>query len=225
MDMNGFAGFAIERGDRSHEAERLAAICIRENIPLVTGSIPRNHVPCGRVTWCLSALALPVTPDYYPEWLADRLYRRVWRTDVWPLYRVFIKPADRYKRFTGFITNGGYRGKRRPPYWCSETISLGDEWRYYITDGKVVDSAWYWNEAKARTMGIGVMREATPAPDISDIRIPESFSGTLDFGECNNSLTLIEAQHPFACGWYGSDDKKYFQWLVNGWKRMVDRYG
>jgi len=37
-------------------------------------------------------------------------------------------------------------------------------------------------------------------------------------------LALVEANHPFACGWYGprEQDHLYFGWLASGWKYMKE---
>jgi len=154
----------------------------------------------------------PSNPRLLPDFLLPYLYRKIWKAEKWPLgRRVFIKPADKYKRFTGFITNGGYRKKKKPPYWCSDVVSFQNEWRYYVTNGKVVASGWYWGD-----------EQNTPDAPTLDIGFPDDYCGAVDLGTLETGeLALVEANHPFACGWYGTDHKAYALWLADGWKYMT----
>ena len=38
-------------------------------------------------------------------------------------------------------------------------------------------------------------------------------------GETEYGITLVEAHHPFSCGWYGSQQEEdlYIKWITNGW--------
>ena len=174
--------------------------------------IPENHIPVGSVEFCLKTLGKSVIPDYYPVFLIKHQYRTVWETDVWPLgKKVFIKPADKYKRFTGFVTNGGYKGKKKPPYWCSDVVQFTNEWRYYVANGKILTGEWYYGD-----------EINTPDAPTLDIEIPSNYCGALDFGTLKTGeIALVEANHPFACGWYGKDYKLYAQWIIEGWKYML----
>jgi hypothetical protein len=208
-------GFILQSGYIGKEELAISSHCILNQIPLRKESdpskIPHDYIPCGSVEWCQMILGSDIIPNYYPEFLSEYLYRKVWQTDEWPLgKKLFIKPSDKYKRFTGFVTNGGYRGKKRGPYWCSEVISFDNEWRYYIADGKVLSGEWY----------SGDEINVPDAPSIDHIDIPEEFCGAVDFGMVNDKLTLVEANHPFACGWYGTEHSIYAKWLEAGWKYM-----
>jgi hypothetical protein len=223
IDLKGYNGFALANGDTSFEANRLSLYCSLNDIPCIrVKNCPDNFVPSGSVEWCLKQLGKEIIPDYYPDWLSSYFNRKVWKEDKWPIdKKVFIKPSDKYKRFTGkAIFVGSYKGKKRGPYWCSEIVSFENEWRYYISNGKVLCGEWYWGD-----------EINTPkAPNIDHIHIPIEFCGTLDFGmmKVNETIpykfTLIEVHHPFSCGWYGKqeDDYIYFQWLVDGWKYMKE---
>lgn len=209
--------FAIQYNDKaSKEASAILQYCIMEKYPYkmvhnIKDILP-NTIPVGSVEFCLKALGEKITPDYYPEFLKPNLYRQVWQTNEWPLgKKVFIKPADRYKRFTGFVTNGGYKGKKRPPYWCSDVVKFVNEWRYYVANGKILTGEWYWGD-----------EINTPDAPLLDINIPDNYCGTLDFGELSTGeLALVEANHPFACGWYGKDYKLYTEWIIKGWEYML----
>jgi len=37
----------------------------------------------------------------------------------------------------------------------------------------------------------------------------------------NGKLALVEANHPFACGWYGKEHEIYLEWLSKGWEYML----
>jgi len=152
----------------------------------------KECVPCGTVKWCEKFLPKEKTvPDYYPEFLKEHLHRKVWRADKWPLgARVFIKPADRHKRFDGFITSGGYRKKKKGPYWCSEVVTFMNEWRYYVSDGKVMIAEWYQGDEVNE-----------PDPPRLEFDLPDNFCGALDFGTLKTGqLALVEANAPYACG-------------------------
>ncbi len=171
--------------------------------------VPEGFIPSGSVEWCEKFIPVEKTiPDYYPDFLSKHLFRKVWKTDKWPLgMHVFIKPADRHKRFEGLITTGGYRKKKRGPYWCSEIVTFVNEWRYYIADGRILSGEWY--------DGDGV--NTPDAPDLN-IEIPKGYCGALDFGRLTTGeLALIEANSPYACGWYGKKSELYAEWVIKGW--------
>jgi hypothetical protein len=175
-----------------------------------------EYIVIGSIGWIESYLGFQPKPDYYPEFLSEWFGREIWETDKWPLnQRVFIKPSDKYKRFNGLITNGGYRGKKKPPYICSTTVKFEDEWRYYIANGKVIFSAWYQGKNK-------YVEEPTPAP-VLDIDYPSDYCGAVDFGRTDDGrILLVEAQHPYGIGWYGktSDHKEFIEWSIAGWRYM-----
>lgn len=209
-------GFAIQRNERSSK-ESLAisqyAIINKITCLLIDNpkDVPLGFIPVGSVEWCLKILNKKVIPDYYPEFLRQYLYREVWQTNEWPLgKKVFIKPSDKYKRFTGFFTNGRYKGKKKGPYWCSEIVKFINEWRYYISNGKILTGEWYYGD-----------EINTPDAPNLNIEIPTGYCGAIDFGMLEDGkLALVEVNHPFACGWYGKDYKLYTEWLINGWEYM-----
>lgn len=213
VNLKGYKGFCRVFGDHSYEANHLLIHSLINSYSVTSVmnrkiKCPDDFVPCGSVEWCLLSLGRKVTPDYYPDWLSPYLYRKIWKEDTWPLMRVFIKPSDRYKRFTGFVTSGTYRKKKKPPYWCSELVHFTNEWRYYISNGEVLCGEWY----------AGDEINTPDAPDLN-ITIPPDYCGAVDFGTLNTGeIALVEANHPFACGMYGKRDDLYFQWLVDGWE-------
>jgi hypothetical protein len=184
----------------------------------------KDYIPYGTVEWTDKILKanydVKVTPDYYPNYLSEFLHRKVWKTDDFPINkRVFIKPADSYKRFTGFVTDGTYKGKKRGPYYCSEIVKFQNEFRYYISHKEILASGWYDGED-----------ENVPAPDISEHidKLPNDLVCALDLGTLeNNEVALIEQQHPYACGWYGepSQGKHFVRWVIDGWEYLKSKKG
>jgi hypothetical protein len=222
LNLKNYKGFGITE-TQSKESLALIQVCTLQDIKFYKfkkhEKCPKDLVPCGSVEWCTKALGKEVKPDYFPEWMKDHIHRKIWITDKWPLgEKVFIKPLDRHKRFTGFVTTGTYAKKKRGPYICSEIVDFIDEWRYYISDGKVVACEWYWGD-----------KEDAAKFDlyISGVKIPKGWHGTLDMGLISISadrswgeFALIEAHPPFSCGWYGKHHETYLQWLIDGWEYM-----
>lgn len=218
IDLKQFTGFAIDYSDTSPESKQIAVYCLVNDIEAKRFKrkdfIPSNYVPTGSVEFCERILGYHPMPDYYPDWASKYLFRKVWNSNEWILgERYFVKPSDRYKRFTGFVTKGTYSKKKKPPFVYSEIISFVNEWRYYVSAGKNKGGWWYCGND-----------EDKPAPDLN-IDIPDDYFGALDMGETSTGLfALVESQHPFACGWYGSQQEVevYMQWLIDGWEYMLD---
>jgi hypothetical protein len=55
-----------------------------------------------------------------------------------------------------------------------------------------------------------------------DIMIPNDYFGALDFGRLRSGeLALVEANSPYACGWYGKNNEIYVDWLIKGWNYLT----
>jgi hypothetical protein len=134
--------------------------------------------------------------------------RKIWIEYKWPLKKISIKPADHHKRFTGFVTSGTYSGKKKGPFVCSDIVHFKNEWRYYVSYGRLIGAYWYW----------GDMDDPIDAPKI-DIKFPCDWCGTADFGELEDGrIELVECHPPFACGWYGRKHEEYAEFLTLGWR-------
>lgn len=209
-------GFALQNNT---DREELVVIkhCLTNNIPYRvykdTRQVPIDWIPVGSVEWVLEVIGYNIVPDYYPDFLIDLLHRKVWCTKKWPIEEgVFVKPADRYKRFTGFVTKGGYIGKKRGRLICSDCVSFKNEWRCYVSNGTILTSEWYDG-----------CDEGLEFPGV-DVQWPDGFCGAVDFGSTvDNQMLLIESQHPFSIGWYGdgSKDRLYIEFLVRGWEYII----
>lgn len=209
-------GFAIQKTHCDWEGKALTIVGCMHQIPhkLIYDAkqVPDGWIPSGTVPWVTSVLGKEIIPDYFPSFLSPWVTRRVWFTDKWPLERVFIKPADRHKKFNGFITSGKYSGKKRGPYVCSEVVSFQDEWRYYVAYGKLIGAHWYWGNGD----------NPKEAPQIN-VQWPANWCGTADFGILTDGrIELVETHPPFACGWYGKKHEEYAEFLSFGWKWLKD---
>lgn len=203
-------GFAIQKTYEDWEGKVLSIVGALEQIPVRliynVKDIPDGYIPSGTVPWVTSVIGEVIVPNYFPKFLSSWVTREIWKEEKWPLRRVFIKPADRHKKFTGFITSGTYSKKKKGPFICSEVVKFVDEWRYYVAYGRVIGGYWYWGE------------EEKVAPDLN-IEYPKNWCGTADFGRLDNGkIELIESHPPFACGWYGKKHVEYAEFLSLGWK-------
>jgi len=215
-------GFAVQRrmlgrGECDQDGNCLYLVCNYERIPIrivkKPEEVPEGWTPSGTVEWVESVLGRTVVPDYFPTFATNWIKRRIWYETKWPLRKVFIKPADRHKRFNGFVTSGRYRKKKRGPYVCSDIVTFQDEWRYYVVYGKLIGGYWY----------AGIGDEEKPAPEI-DIQYPADWCGTADFGRLTSGeIALVECHPPFACGWYGKKHEEYAEFLTLGWKWLKEQ--
>jgi hypothetical protein len=208
-------GFIIQKSTLDWEGKCLAIVAALNKIPCKfvnnIDKVENGWIPSGNVPWVSSLLGKTITPDYFPEFLKGWVTRKIWREEKWPLYKTFIKPADRHKRFTGFITSGTYSGKKKGPFICSDIVHFTNEWRYYIAYGKLIGAYWYWGDDD----------EPIDAPKL-DIQWPKDWCGTADFGTMDNGkIELIESHPPFACGWYGKTHEEYAEFLTLGWRWLL----
>jgi len=216
--------FALKTGDGDFETKVLHYACVMEpdtySIKRFNRAedVPSDYITFGNIDWVTDCLGKVPTPDYYPDFVKHLLRRKVWKEENWPMHlkeSVFIKPFDKPKRYQHIITRpGSYKGKKKGPHWCSEIIKFGNEWRLYVQDGRIVYSGWYYPE---------------PGPDVScpqeyidEIQdcIPSGWCGSIDIGEYNGKLTLVECGEPYGTGFYGpiTDGKIYADWSFAGWK-------
>ena len=85
-------------------------------------------------------------------------------------------------------------------------------------NGKVTCAYWY----KGRDSDEESDNNRYYAPSL-DIDWPADYCGAVDLGLLDNGkLELVEAHHPYACGWYGPSPtcEKYGQFIVEGWKYL-----
>lgn len=213
--------FALKRGYSDTESKALNLYKIMDrsiDIQYFNNAkdVPDDFIPVGVIDWVTDVLGYVPKPDYYPDFVQHLLNRKIWECNEWPMEKgIFIKPSDKPKRFQHRITTGTYKGKKKPPYWCSEIINFTNEWRYYIADGKVIYVGWY----------SGIDDEAK-LPEFDESVIPSDWCGCVDIGTINTGeITLVECGEPYSIGWYGelTEGKIYAEFLEKGWKYLLRR--
>jgi len=210
--------FALKNGRMSDTETKALALfaakkqTIKLNYFNHANKVPEGYIAAGDIDWVIDILGFIPRPDHYPEFLQHLLYRKIWKEEKWPMIKgLFIKPADKPKRFSARITNGSYRGKKKGPYWCSEKVKFINEWRYYIINGKVEYVGWYLGD-----------NEDMESPELK-ADIPTNWCGCIDMGYLSTGeFALVEAGAPYAIGWYGGFDncEIYTNFLIEGWKYL-----
>ena len=231
--MNSLLGFAVDKTHISTEEKCVHLYAMKNKIPYKYfcnyKDVPVGWIPVGTIDWFLKSTKLDIkasgnNPDYadnYPMFLKKYLHRNISVSTEWPPYPVFIKPSDKLKRFNGFVTDGTYKHKKKPPYFISDIMYFDNEWRYYISHGKVVGTGWYAGKCED-------VKQIPDTPDISDIGIecPYGWCGSVDFGISDKVLCLVESHPPFAVGNYlGLGSDAYAEWLVDGYFYLMNTYG
>lgn len=153
-------------GKLGREQSLMARLAKERNIAVVVASekmmerekveLDRSSLVMGSIPFVMHALrrlgvALP-EHDPYPSVLTPWLHRRIWhepslRTVLQRIdsgERLFVKPADGWKRFTGFVAEfrddyrfGGYSNSRA--VWVAEPLDFVSEWRVYVVNGQIQD--------------------------------------------------------------------------------------
>lgn len=191
-----------------------------------------GDVVAGSVKFVRAALTshglTPPTQNPYPVELAPWLHRRVWR--VASLGKalnlegpVFIRPANRWKVFTGFVADSPNPAQvhgvsRHEPVWCAEVVRFVSEWRAYVARGVVrfVGFAKFGGD-RSRTPDHDVIRAAVKAYASAPSGYAIDF-GVLDTGE----TALVEANDGFSVGAY--DDvpaKDYWDMIATRWIELT----
>lgn len=173
-----------------------------------TNDVPFDAIPVGSVNFCEAVYGHSFKPDYYPDFLKPLISRHIC-FDHHPYPNNFIKPAYKYKDWDGFIYDPRFQYfKIKGPYWNSDVVKFTSEFRYYVADGKVLFGEYY-------------LGEEMDTPEFPhDITIPSDYCGAIDLGYLeNDKLELVEANHPYAIGWYGSmrNSAIYFDFILKGY--------
>jgi hypothetical protein len=196
--------------------------------------------PCtlvvGYVQTVISALQMlgiqaPPTNDY-PASLSEFLHRRVWESTVGHLQnmiydgdtRVFAKPKDRKKRFTGHIFSnlGDFayleRASHTTPIICSDVVNWLTEYRVYVLYDNIIGIKHYDGNANLK------IDEAVAYEAVQKLKaVRESTAAyALDFGILDTGQTaLIEWNDGFALGSYELEPAVYTDMLIARWLELT----
>eukprot|EP01084_Bolivina_argentea_P203194 347071_1 len=192
---------------------------------------PQNTIPVGSVVFCEKVYG-KIKPNYYPNFMKDYLFRKVWITnDVSKYDNIFCKPANSYKKWNGSIKSNDSThssvNECKEEVWCSEIVHFVNEWRYYIVNGDVIGSAWYDGDISDKDVLKGLAKKPPILPtDLLNKLKQNNYFGVMDLGEIiinsKTVLSLVEACHPYAVGWYlqTNDYTKYANFVIESDKYM-----
>lgn len=177
-------------------------------------------------------------PDHtpYPPALAPWLHRAVRRIPQLGIVQkglqegggpLFVKPADDWKRFTGFVAEyaDDYRFagvSRRLPVWVSEPVHFVSEWRAYVANHAVraIKFADHGGDGAVRP-DEGAIAQAVAALAAAG-QAPAGY--VVDFGVLDTGQTaLVELNDGFSFGAYdGLDAEILFEVLDARWRELVE---
>lgn len=187
----------------------------RNRVELGGGDVVIGSVPFVLQGMRLAGIPVPA-PNPYPVVLRPWLHREVNRlpTMLEALHALergaggmFVKPADRWKRFTGFVATDPrdlrFEGtSRRAPVWVSTPVRFLSEWRCYVAHGEIRAIAFANHGGDAHVLpDEAVMRQACATLQASG-EAPAGY--VIDFGVLDTGETaLIELNDGFSFGAYG----------------------
>lgn len=205
----------------------------RKRVVLSPGVVAVGSVPFIKHALRQWGKDLPAhTP--YPASLEHLLHRRVQKlpslNEARALLaagnRLFIKPADGWKRFTGFVAefeddyrfNGASRSK---PVWVSDPVRFVSEWRAYVAGGLVMDVRYAHHGGDRDVAPDLAVIHAAVALLAKDVNTPAGY--VIDFGVLDSGETaLIEMNDGFSFGAYdGLAAETYWAVTVRRWQELV----
>jgi hypothetical protein len=212
---------ALQKTDfSSRESLAMTDICVRKNIPFRVveygSDVSPNDTPVGSVEFVESAIGKSFKPEYHPVWLKEFVKRKTWTSEFWPEEDCYVKPNDLYKIFANtYSFDAPFNKDFSKEYFCQEAVEVRNEWRIYVSNGKVWNCSWYQGPDEDKEFDQNILK------NIVD-KIPKGWYGTIDMMETENGIQLCECHHPYAIGWYGDscENGKYFDFIVNGYKYL-----
>ncbi len=210
-----------------------------------TGQVERCRVRLGEgyvavgsvrfVKYALRQLGVDL-PNHtpYPSCLEHMLHRQVRRLStlrdalniVASGRSLFIKPADGWKRFTGFVAefvdDPRFNGQSKArPVWISDPVHFVSEWRVYVADGELLEMRF-----ADRGGDRGVNPEVVVVGEAINIlteggHAPAGY--VIDFGVLDTGKTaLIEMNDGFSFGAYdGVSPETYWKVVVRRWQELT----
>jgi hypothetical protein len=178
--------------------------------------VRQNDVAVGTIPFVHERLRAsgvePPPPNDYPEAVREFLCRDVRRTTLQDARDrmtgggLFVKPAVRFKRFSGFVTSYRYDHRfngagARTEVWVSTPVHFISEWRIYAVAADVLAiSPVPGNPSGAQQADRGVIGEIAARL----YRMPDGFDGVcFDVGVLADGRTaLVEVNEGYGFGAY-----------------------
>lgn len=174
-----------------------------------------------------------IADDCYPEVLRPYLLRDVRKAKLRQVIAhaegygapLFVKPATRTKRFTGFVLDtpfdprlGGVPSSE--DVWACDPVDWCSEWRAYVVDG-VVEHLSFCEGDRDVVPDLTIIRRA--AAELAEDPLSPS-ACALDFGVLADGRTaLVEMNDGFSLGAYEDVPKEvYFGLLLSRWRQLAD---
>ena len=218
-----------EEHGREVEIASLSQIRRRKVSPGINTAVV-GSIPFVKAALMALGKKLP-EPNPYPDVLQEYLHRTV---QVLPIKvalehiersgtPLFIKPAQRWKSFTGCVPADGRDvrlngASRNQEVWVSSPVHFVSEWRAYVLNGQVRHVAWYDG-----------LREFAPESEVVHQAVsryvesgaPVGFA--IDFGVLSTGETaLVEVNDGFSVGAYeGIAPLTYTRLIANRWFEMA----
>jgi len=189
-----------------------------------------EHVVHGKVRTVLRALRRlqvpPPPPLDAPEPLLPFFGRRIWTTTLGAIRehrgRVFIKPAEDQKAFTGFVADDPVQTMVRTapfpndmPLLASEPVTFVAEYRIMVHHRRLIACRHYSGDFTTSpdfSVAYAAVRAFTAAP----------CAYSLDLGVTNDDRTLIvEVNDAWALGSYGTPPMLYARMIADRWRQLV----
>lgn len=206
---------------------------LRRSLPLTRDSLVVGDAPC--IYGALRQLKASIPEaNPYPLALTAFLHRRIWRSTLGAVIRqmdgdhfapMFVKPANREKRFTGRIFSDisdlywVHGVSRRQPVFCSEPVEWASEFRVYVANGNILAIDPYAGDEDVQPE-FSIIQSAVAALT----RAPEEGRAgyAIDFGVLTTGETaLIEMNDGFAVGAYRIGAQDYAAMVIARWKELM----
>ena len=201
---------------------------LQNKIKLTKDDFIAGEIPS--LFYAMKKLGVDYKHEDYPEALKEFLHRRMWLSKLgylkdkvfneYAIEPMFIKPADKLKKFTGFVlesvdnwfnTNGAGDGMK---VICSEPVKWITEYRIPVINGVIRDYSNYSGDPNVqvdKTVVESMVNTWKAAPK----------AYLLDVGVLDNGITaLIEVNDAFSCGSYTMSKETYGDLLTTRWNEL-----
>jgi len=236
----------VQRSDRPLvEAVAVESVLTARGVPVQRYTLKRllrRQLPLGpsvlltgdmeAVPIALRQLGVGQAPlGSYPATVRPFLRRRIERSTLGESFaavergeRLFVKPAERAKGFTGFVCesytdfSNAAGCSRRLPVWVAEPVRFISEWRAYVVEGEPRAVAQYRGESEQAPLSFVV--EVLSAVRERGL-VAAGFA--LDVGRLScGRLAVVECNEGYGLGLYpGCPHEVYVDLLLARWTELM----